>query len=288
MASATPVAAVGQEAVTRSKNEAGFTLLEVILAIAILAVIALMTVNVLSIQIATRTQVTRINNENHAFDMALKRITDDIQNAYITKEANVNSLNVLNRDILPIFRCCERGDFILAIDNFQSLHADSNQSNLAMIRYFTKTTNLQGRAVKQLVRIIDTEMAHSITADDVGIAEVVVPDLEDFTVLFWNGSEFIEEWDSTANDTSDFLPKMAQVHLRAYVNRSASTNATENVTDDEKARTLIDLKVMVFLENSLGQNDLRPGPEDYEWNHKPWNTSYQNQKNPGDSPWFLF
>jgi hypothetical protein len=41
--------------------------------------------------------------------------------------------------------------------------------------------------------------------------------LKEFSVTFWNGTEFVQQWDSRANQTQNKLPKLVKIYLSKYM-----------------------------------------------------------------------
>ena len=103
-----------------NNSQNGFTLIEIILSISILATIGVLTINILSTQIDTREKVTAQNTAQHSINMAMERIYSDIQSAYITNPNDSNSLNTNIRPIIPQFSF-KNENLIMSVKNYKSL-----------------------------------------------------------------------------------------------------------------------------------------------------------------------
>ncbi len=248
----------------KKTSQSGFTLLEIILAISILATIGILTINILSTQIDTRQRVTDQNSAQHSINMAMQRIYEDIQGAFISNPNDTTSLNLSSRQVQPQFYF-KNSNFVFSIQNNKSYLADSNQSNFAFVRYYARPDPKNSKK-SQLVRIIDTDMAENIDGQGVGFLEVIVPELKDFSVSFWNGSEFQKEWDSTANDTQNKLPKLVKIHLECY---SPETNVEKQLKelspDTQNKRRFIALDTTAYILSTIGLQEVIPASGEYKW-----------------------
>ncbi len=242
-------------------NKAGFTLLEIILALSILATIGIITINILSGQIATRQKLADLNTEQHTLDATLNHITQDLQGAYLPDQKIISSLNLPNRPIVPRFYL-KNENLIFFTQAFKSFLRDSNQGNQAFIRYTIKPDNDNSRK-KQLIRAVDTDLIVSIEQTDVGIAEILIDDLESFKVEFWDGNKFRPEWDSSSGDTQNKMPKMVKIHLSLYSIEKPEQLQPENQIAKRKN---FSLDTIVFLSNTQGQKEATaPTWSNYKW-----------------------
>lgn len=246
------------------KSENGFTLIEIILAISILATIGVLTINILSTQIDTREKVTAQNTAQHSINMAMERIYSDIQSAYISNPNDLVSLNLSNRPISPQFSF-KSENLIMSVQNYKSLISNSNQSNFAFVRYYIRPDPKETKRM-QLIRVVDTDMVEKIENTGVGFLEVLVPDLKDFSVSFWNGSEYQKEWDSTANDTQGKLPKLVKIHLESYFRQTNSEKQLSEISPATKQnRRFIALDTIVYVMSTNGTADITTPSGDYKW-----------------------
>lgn len=248
----------------KQNNELGFTLIEIILAVSILATIGILTINILSTQISTREKVTEQNIAHHSINMAMQRIFDDIQGAYISNPKYTISLNVAGRQVAPRF-FYRFEEFIVSIQNHRSYLANSNESNLAVVRYFIKShPRLAGR--RQLFRVVDTDMASPISNKGVGLQTLLVPELKNFSLEFWDGRQFRKEWDSSANDTQNKIPKMVKIQLETYIPENSldkQLNALNPATQP-KPQT-IKLDTIAYILSSTSMQEVQKSSGEYTW-----------------------
>ncbi|APJ03272.1 type II secretion system protein [Silvanigrella aquatica] len=246
-------------------SQKGFSLLEIILAISILATIGVLTINILSTQILTREKVTEQNAAHHSINMAMQRIFDDIQGSYLPNTSDYGSLNISNRQIPPQFTY-KNFNFIFTVQNHKSYLGDSNQSNFALVRYYARPDPKDSKK-SQLIRIVDTDMIENIELQGVGYSEIIVPDLKDFYVSFWDGHEYRTSWDSTTNETQNKLPKLVKIHLESYITESSRDKQLQELSPATAIkRKTITLDTIVYILKTLDSPDLTPFSGEYKWN----------------------
>ncbi len=247
------------------RQQNGFTLIEIVLAISILATIGMLTINILTNQIETREKVTAHNSVQHAINMAMDKIYSDIQSSYISNPNDLNSLNLSVRAMSPKFSY-KNESLILAVQNFKSLLGNSNQSNLAFVRYYIRPNSKDSKRL-ELVRVVDTDMVENIENSGVGFQEVVVPDLKSFSLEFWNGNEYQKEWDSTANDSQGKLPKLVKIHLETFFPESSAEKQIAALSPGTKReRRSIALDTIAYVLNSNGMQEVtEPTAGDFKW-----------------------
>lgn len=247
------------------KCQKGFTLIEIVLAISILATIGMLTINILTNQIETREKVTEHNSAQHAINMAMDKIYNDLQNAYISNPRNQEALNLSVRPVLPKFSY-KNESLILAVQNYKSLLGNSNQSNLAFVHYYIRPNSKDSKRL-ELVRAVDTDMVENIENIGVGFQEVLVPDLSSFSLEFWNGNEYQKEWDSTANNTQGKLPKLVKIHLETFFRESsADKQFLELSPNTKRERKFITLDTVVYILSAIGMQEVNePSAGDFKW-----------------------
>lgn len=247
------------------RQQNGFTLIEIVLAISILATIGMLTINILTNQIETREKVTAHNSVQHAINMAMDKIYNDIQSSYISNSNDLNSLNLSVRAIAPKFSY-KNESLILAVQNYKSLLGNSNQSNLAFVRYYIRPNSKDSKRI-ELVRVVDTDMVENIEHSGVGFQEVIVPDLKSFSLEFWNGSEYQKEWDSTANDSQGKLPKLVKIHLETFFPiSSAEKQITDLSPASKRERRFFALDTIAYVLSSNGMQEVtEPSAGDFKW-----------------------
>jgi general secretion pathway protein J len=244
----------------QSQKQLGFSLLEIILALSILGTIGIMTINILSDQIATRQKLSELNTDQHSLNAALNRISQDLQSAYISNPQYNSSLNLANRTNIPKFVSNDNKLSFFTM-SFLSILNGSNQSNQAFVKYFTQI-DPNDINKKQLIRTVDTDFVDDIDQDNVGSTQVLLDNISEFTVSFWNGSDYQNNWDSKSSDTMNKLPKLVKIHLATFASERRSQIQTKQNTE----KTIYSLDTIVFLNNTQEQKEVQtPSWSDFKW-----------------------
>jgi prepilin-type N-terminal cleavage/methylation domain-containing protein len=241
------------------KKQLGFTLIEIILALSILSSIGFLTIHVLSQQIDIRKKITDQNTAQRSLNVSLQLISHDLQGAYLFDPNNQAILNLSARQVIPQFYF-QSGNLVFSIRSFYSYKENAPESDLAVVRYFVRPDPKDARK-NQLVRVVDTQMAQNIENSNVGFLSVFVQNLKEFSVTFWNGTEFVQQWDSRANQTQNKLPKLVKIYLSKYIQEDENASVLQTAQ-----KPFLEFQTVVFMMGSLGQSDpITPALGNYKW-----------------------
>ncbi len=246
------------------KYESGFTLIEVLLSLGILSSISIFAITTLASQLDMRNKLASINDSQHALNVAMEKVFDDVRHAYVLSKQDLVFSGMSGRATKPSF-VARSGNFYFSMQNFRSFVGNSPQSNIAFVRYVEKP-DAKNSGHKQLLRIVDTDMKESIERDGVGQEQVLVTDLAEFKTSYWNGVDFTQEWDTNSSDTEGKLPKMVKIKISAF---NPLTDAEKqmkelNPTSLREAST-ISLESISYLLYSAGQANLKEPSKEYRW-----------------------
>lgn len=260
-------------------SQAGFTLIEIILAIGIIASLSIYAVNALSNQVETRNKLQRSNEAIHAAHAAMMRLSDDLRHAYLLS-GNEEQVARSNSDLIgrPMFVLNNTPRLFLMIQSNQSLTANRPESNLAYAQYVVCPdssasstvckSSESGSSAKQLVRIVDTGLK-KVSDDAVltGNSQVLVSDLKELKFSAWNGQDFLPEWNTEKSDFGKKLPKMVKVELSIFLPEDATVQQAraENLGGVSSERPSLALSTIVYLMYSVGQPDLKEGKSEPGW-----------------------
>lgn len=242
------------------RHERGFTLLEVIIAIGILGSICVLIINILGSQLSMRTRITNMNTMQHSMDVVMARVMGDLRSAYITKFADMSYMNLAYQPVSPKFTL-KSDDISFFTFNFRSLTRNTPQGNIAYVRYVVEKDDKTGLNI--LYRYQDTDLSHTSFDDDGVIKQPMVKDIKKFKVTCWNGRDYVEDWDSTSNDTQNRLPKLVRVHFDVYYPLPAGATADPSTVKD---RMSYQLDSIAYLPNAMGDpEDQEPDWSEFKW-----------------------
>lgn len=196
----------------RLPGEQGITLLELMMALAILAVMMLLTWSSTRSATDAKKAVEKSQARNHEIRLALSRMADDLSSAYLSANENQRR-SVSHRRTLFLGK--ETSEAILRFSSLSHavMWADANESEQTMIAYFTESdpedsskTNLLRRESRRL----SDENWKQVPAQ----VDLLMRDIESvrFEYYDWKDEEWKDRWDSTATDgEKDRLPTRVRV-----------------------------------------------------------------------------
>jgi len=138
----------------RRDGQRGFTLLEMMIALAIVAMMMFITWSVTAQIGGDKKAIAKIADRNHELRVAMTRMVHDISMAYLSQNETADVL-----EPRTIFKGGRGGDALLRFSSFahQVMWADANESEQTMISYFTApdpfehgTTNLLRRETRRM------------------------------------------------------------------------------------------------------------------------------------------
>ncbi|HSO00860.1 MAG TPA: type II secretion system protein GspJ [Candidatus Nanopelagicales bacterium] len=198
----------------RHRRGAGLTLVEVLVAVAILAMIGTIIFAVFDGMSKTRRGIGQMSERYHQGRQAVSRIARELQSAFISRHMPVLNQNLLVRrtafvgeDSSP----ADRVDFTAFAH--RRLLSDAHESDQAEIGYFaSRDPEQSGKLdlVRRESKVIDLEPAKG------GIVNVLAEDIESFNVQYFDPilGDWVDSWDSTQPAGQiDRLPMQAWITL---------------------------------------------------------------------------
>jgi general secretion pathway protein J len=197
----------------RSHHKPGVTLIEILIAMAVFALLGTVVYGSLSGSILAQQNVEAVQARTREVRVSLLRITRELQSAFIVKNANQITLEPLRSQ--TIFSAKRDGGFArLDFTSFshQRTQQDVNESDQTEISYLVRKAK-EGDGM-QLVRRESKRIDSK--PDKGGVYTPVVNDVTKFEVEFYDfeKEEWVDEWD-TSNATAqlDRLPPFVRVKL---------------------------------------------------------------------------
>jgi prepilin-type N-terminal cleavage/methylation domain-containing protein len=200
---------------TRSRAQEGFTLMEVLMALTILAFMMVMGWATTSRTATTKIEVEEADERNHEIRMAMTRIARDLSHAYL-------SGNERNRNDDPRTLFFARRDQPVTELRFSSLAhealwADAAESEQTMITYVAEPDpddSSKTNVVRRELRRLPTENRawREVPAD----VDLLVRDIESLTLEFydWRDEAWEPEWDTRSADRErGRLPSRVRIEL---------------------------------------------------------------------------
>ena len=197
----------------RRHIQAGMTLIEVMIAIAILVVMMTLAWKTIANTSETKKQFERYEERNHELRMALGRIVRDLEASYLSLNEDPNAVNRRTMFIakssfkLPEIRFSTLGHRVL--------WADANESEQTVISYMAHDDpNHSG--VVDWVRREQRRPSNLQPSEEAADYDILVHDIAGAKLEFWNwkNSEWQTTWDTTQIDgQKGYLPSRVRITL---------------------------------------------------------------------------
>ena len=195
------------------RRRRGFTLIEVIISIAILAAITSLLFGAFSALKRSKDGLSRVQDRQREARLAMARITRELQSAYLSAHIPLNQALQVQKTIFKSERGtpADRLDFT-AFAN-RRLDKNSHVSDQCELSYFGMP-NPDGSGTTDLVRRIDTEL--DLDPTRCGKIEVLATDIDLFDLQYLDAQtgQWQESWDTTqTTGQPDRLPLQVRVIL---------------------------------------------------------------------------
>lgn len=197
-------------------NRRGFTLIEVIIAVSIMAMISTLILTAFSSLQRSRDGIRRVSERYREGRMALTRISHELEGAYVSKHLPIN-LNI--QSVATMFKgvseaTADRLDFNAFVH--RRLDRDVRESDQAEISYFGLDDPVEDGKL-DLVRRSNPRL--DIDPELGGRGQVLARDIDLFDLRYLDPlvGEWVEEWDSTAS-LGQFERLPLQVHVTLVLN----------------------------------------------------------------------
>jgi general secretion pathway protein J len=221
---------------TRSSRQRGFTLLEVVIAVAITAVMGLMVTGALR-QIDRAQQMTRDQGDRYTTaQLALARLASELSMAFISEHWDNHSLKALRER--PTAFIGKDDTILFTTFAHQRLARDARESDQEVVEYTLESDPAHsGEEVlfRRAKARIDEELERG------GRKDVVADHIASFRLQYWDPrkNDWAREWSTRSTDHPNDLPTRVRIELELKV----SGDRTEKlVTEARIALT----KVLVF------------------------------------------
>jgi general secretion pathway protein J len=207
----------------RLRRARGFTLLEVLISIAILAMITSLLFGAFSALKRSKDGLTRLQDRQREGRLAMARMTRELQSAYLSAHMPINTALLVQKTIFKGERGtpADRVDFT-AFANAR-LERDSHVSDQCELSYYG-SPNPDRSGTNDLVRRIDSSIDLDPTKG--GKVEVLATDIDLFDLQYLDAQtgQWLEGWDTTqATGQLDRLP--LQMRIILVLNGGARSSA---------------------------------------------------------------
>lgn len=194
-------------------RESGLTLLEILIAIAIMAVMMALAWRTLSSTATTRQTFEAFEQRNHELRMALGRVAADFEAAYLSKHEDANATYPRTMFIakanskLPEIRFSTMGHRVL--------WADANESEQTVIWYLSRQDPERPGKI-DWVRREQRRQSNDPPEELASEFDVLLRDVTKVELTYWNWKtlEWVDTWDTTQSDGQrGWLPSRVKIAI---------------------------------------------------------------------------
>jgi|GEM_PF-3120505 len=193
----------------------GFTLLEVIISVAILATLTISISQMLQSSFDVRFALARETGLTHRINALMTTLVRDIEHMHVLDSKDLDR-STTTRNAKTFFKLDKFGDDSLKFTTMsnQAFKKNSKEGELVMV-YYGLREDPEKPGYKSLVRGVFQEFSEEpSTFDEV---PVFIPGLKSFTVDAWDGERWSEnKWDSSASAQLNKVPYMLRVSIEFF------------------------------------------------------------------------
>jgi len=197
----------------------GFTLIEIMVAVAILAMAVVMVFSSMRTTFKTKSAVEAQSGRYRTVRLALERMSRELSMAYISQ--NEDTFQQERRTFFAGKRHTDFDEVRFSYFGHQRLYADGRESDTAQVAYTTARDRDDNRKINLLRR--ETRRLSNLKLEDApGETDIVCDDIVKLRIDYWDARDKVwrEEWVTTAADGQpDRLPSRVRITLTVHDER---------------------------------------------------------------------
>jgi type II secretion system protein J len=181
------------------KREAGLTLLEVMIAVAVLVIMMTLAWRTIGNTSDTKKKFEKYEQRNHELRMAMSRIVADFEHAYLSRNEDPNATHP--RTMLIAKSSSKLPEIKFSTLAHRVLWADANESEQTIISYVSRSNPdkpNQTDWIRREMRRPSNDPPDDLPAE----LDVIVHDIVSAKLEFWNWKnlDWQDTWDTTQSD----------------------------------------------------------------------------------------
>jgi type II secretory pathway component PulJ len=195
------------------RREAGLTLLEIMIACAVLVVMMSLAWRTIANTSESRKRFEKYEARNHELRMAMSRIVADFEHAYLSKNEDQNA--TYPRTMLIAKSSGKFPDVRFSTLAHRVLWADANESEQTVVSYVTKA-NPDNSSQTDWIRREQRRPSNEPPDDLPAEYDVIVHDIASAKIEFWNWKNlgWQDTWDTTQTDgQKGMLPSRVRITI---------------------------------------------------------------------------
>jgi len=193
----------------KKNGERGMTLIEVLTAVAILALVTGLIYGSISRSLAARDLADRIEERYSTARIAMDRISRELSMAYLTMHMSYD------KRTQTLFKAKSESPVDRVLFSSMAhlrLAPDVHESDLSYIEYYGEYSN-DGKGRTRIMR--KEKPGLDDKPEEGGVAEVLAEDISGLELRYWDDAqkEWADDWDSTGIEKGNKLPRLVKITL---------------------------------------------------------------------------
>jgi general secretion pathway protein J len=191
----------------------GFTLIEIMVAVAIVAIVTTLTWGTFKDTFRTKSQIEATAARYRSVRLALERLARELSMAYISQDEDTSQAERRTR-----FYGKRHGDvdeIMFSYFGHQRLYQDANECDTALVYYYSARDRDDSRKLN-LMRRETRRLSNYKVDEQAGEADIVCDDIIKLQLSFWDARDKVwrDEWITTSADGQpDRLPSKVKITL---------------------------------------------------------------------------
>jgi len=198
---------------SRRTPQAGMTLLEVMIAVAILVIMMTLAWKTIANTSESKKVFEKYEERNHELRMALGRVVRDLESAYLSKNEDTNAVHP--RTLFVAKSSFKFPEIRFSTLGHRVLWADANESEQTVISYLPHD-DPEHSGVTDWIRREQRRPSNQPPEEEPSDYDVLVRDIQSVKIEFWNWKnlEWQDTWDTTqADGQRGWLPTRVRITL---------------------------------------------------------------------------
>ncbi len=250
----------GQDKRQLMNDESGMTLLEIIISIALLLVMTIATSSLLTNGVDMRLELAQRSKVNHRLAIAMQRITDDLQHAFLlnTKRSEYQDAAVTRatKSLFYIRQWDNNSELKLTTLTHKPRIASAHESDQTFVVYRVEKDK-------------DNQRPHLFRGETPGIPMdleedvpmvILAKNIKAVRIQPWDGLKWETEWNSGKTDWRDTLPRMVKVEVDAYTNELADDTTQYGENDP-----ITTLRTVVMIPRAVDTKEVKERSKTLKW-----------------------
>lgn len=230
------------------------TLIEIIFAVTLILIMTIATSSVIRSGIDMRVELSQKSKVNHRMMVAMERIVDDLQQAFIldSQRVELNYVERATKSIFSIFGASDGIELRLTTMSHQVMFANAPESDQTFVLYkLQKDTKTQ---ITNLYRADNKVIPTNFDEDPP--MQILARNIKSFKLFAWNGDDWREEWNSNKSEWRNMLPRMVRIEIEAY-----SSDPIDDTHGMEENDPTVALRTVVFIPRSVQTREPKEAPK---------------------------